>query len=670
MEKPSASHQVASAAAPQARRTAPRGIKARLVIFSVLSITAVLVALGAIQFSLQRAQLKQGLEGAVDGAAGRLSSNLAAPVWNMSKDQALELLKAEVSLPDVEAIVVRSDDGSVFAAMAKKDGNPVKVEGAGGELAAGSDRTFEIAWEGKKIATGSIRYSQRQLTKRLQTQLWLTLVQIVSVDVALVAVLLAVFSVLVLRPVQVLAGQASHLREGVSRGELDVRADLEKVSVEFRPVLEGLNDIMNAFLDPVRLSARYAGLVAAGEVPPAITQEYRGEFDTVKRSWNTLIEVMERRGKDLGTLLAAARSGELDQSVDASRYRGQDARLVSGMKALFDAVAAPLREATQVMQQLAQRDLRARMAGDYAGEYAKLKGAINQTASALEGALAQVATVVERIDEAATLIASSSQSVASGASEQASSLEETSSALESMASTIKSSASHAQEADALTKSAQTTAAKSGAAMDQMTQAMGKIRAAAEGTSQIIKDINEIAFQTNLLALNAAVEAARAGEAGRGFAVVAEEVRSLALRSKGAASKTEELIRESVTQACEGEKVATYVNATLGEIGGAISQVSEIVAGIATTSREQASGIDQLNSAMRQMNTVTQENAASSEESSSSAADLTAHSGDLRTLVSSFHVAMNEVQGQPASAASGEVLLQRRSRESGANRPLN
>ena len=102
-------------------------------------------------------------------------------------------------------------------------------------------------------------------------------------------------------------------------------------------------------------------------------------------------------------------------------------------------------------------------------------------------------------------------------------------------------------------------------MEQMTGAMAKIRASAEGTSEIIKDINEIAFQTNLLALNAAVEAARAGEAGRGFAVVAEEVRSLALRAKEAASKTEELIRESVKQAGEGELTARHVDGKLGEI---------------------------------------------------------------------------------------------------------
>jgi methyl-accepting chemotaxis protein len=209
---------------------------------------------------------------------------------------------------------------------------------------------------------------------------------------------------------------------------------------------------------------------------------------------------------------------------------------------------------------------------------------------------------------------------------------------------IKQSAGNAQQANTLAQTARSAAVKGGAAMEQMTRAMKKIRASAEGTSQIIKDINDIAFQTNLLALNASVEAARAGNAGRGFAVVAEEVRSLALRSKDAANKTEGLIRESVAQAREGGSVATDVNATLGEIAGAVAKVGEIVAEIAATSKEQASGIDQLNHAMGQMNSVTQQTAANSEESSSAAAKLSDRSDDLASLVSTFRVNAHDGAG--------------------------
>ena len=176
-----------------------------------------------------------------------------------------------------------------------------------------------------------------------------------------------------------------------------------------------------------------------------------------------------------------------------------------------------------------------------------------------------------------------------------------------------------------------------AAVEQMQSAMSRIRASAEGTSQIIRDINDIAFQTNLLALNAAVEAARAGEAGRGFAVVAEEVRSLAMRAKEAAAKTEERIRQSVKEAGEGETSARRVVEELGRIAGGIGKVTDIVSEIAGSAREQAAAIDQVTRAVGEMDKVTQQNAASAEESSASAAELSGQAEELAAMVASFQL---------------------------------
>jgi methyl-accepting chemotaxis protein len=216
----------------------------------------------------------------------------------------------------------------------------------------------------------------------------------------------------------------------------------------------------------------------------------------------------------------------------------------------------------------------------------------------------------------------------------------------------KQSADNAQQANALALTARSAATDGASAVEELQGAMGKIKQSAEGTSQIIRDVSDIAFQTNLLALNAAVEAARAGEAGRGFAVVAEEVRSLALRAKEAATKTEELIRQSVKQAGEGELAAKQVSGKLQEIVQGVSKVTDIVSEIAAAAKEQTAGIDQVNKAIVEMDKVTQQNAASAEQSSSAASELSGQAEELAAMVATFQL---EQGGQAARPGRGGAL---------------
>jgi methyl-accepting chemotaxis protein len=285
--------------------------------------------------------------------------------------------------------------------------------------------------------------------------------------------------------------------------------------------------------------------------------------------------------------------------------------------------------------------------GTFQGDHARLKDSVNETARALHDAMAQVAEAAGQVTSASQQIASSSQAVASGASEQASALQETTSNLDTVLAVTRQASGHAEQANALARTARGAASDGAAAVDQMQAAMGKIRASAEGTSQIIRDINDIAFQTNLLALNAAVEAARAGEAGRGFAVVAEEVRSLALRAKEAAMKTEELIRQSVKQAGEGEVTARQMGAKLAEIVSGIGKVSDIVSEIAAAAKEQAAGIGQVSSSVGEMDKVTQQNAASAEESSSAASELSGQAEELASMVGTFQLEGQGLGRRPA-----------------------
>ncbi|BDG08134.1 methyl-accepting chemotaxis protein [Anaeromyxobacter paludicola] len=378
----------------------------------------------------------------------------------------------------------------------------------------------------------------------------------------------------------------------------------------------------------------------------AHTTEMRGNFARIGKDLAGVKQALDAVFGDVNLLADAAVEGELQRRAEAARHQGEFRKIVDGMNRTLDAVVAPMNETTATLERLARRDLRARVEGAYQGEHARLKDAVNATAEALDGALSQVSAAVGQVSSAAGQIASSSQAVASGASEQAASLQQTTASLESVAGMAKSSAENAGQANALAQGAKGAALEGAASMEQMQGAMAKIRASAEGTSQIIKDINEIAFQTNLLALNAAVEAARAGEAGRGFAVVAEEVRSLAMRSKEAAQKTEELIRDSVKQAGEGAQTSRQVSDKLSQIVGSIGKVTDIVAEITAAAREQSNGLQQLNEAISQMDKVTQQNAASSEESSSAAGELSSQAEELAAMVGAF-----ELSGAVRAAAA-------------------
>ncbi|HYG23629.1 MAG TPA: methyl-accepting chemotaxis protein [Verrucomicrobiae bacterium] len=234
---------------------------------------------------------------------------------------------------------------------------------------------------------------------------------------------------------------------------------------------------------------------------------------------------------------------------------------------------------------------------------------------------------------AAREVSSASQGLAEGSSEQAASIEETSASLEEMSSMIRHNAGSAQKATELAKQTRSAADKGSHEMKAMTAAMDAIKLSSDETAKIIKTIDEIAFQTNILALNAAVEAARAGEAGMGFAVVADEVRNLAQRSAQAAKETSAKIEGSLTRAAQGVDISARVASALDEITAKVRQVDELIAEVAGASREQSQGISQINTAVGQMDKVTQNNAASAEECAAAAEELNAQAETMKASVS-------------------------------------
>ena len=363
----------------------------------------------------------------------------------------------------------------------------------------------------------------------------------------------------------------------------------------------------------------------------------KSEHDLLTKNFGRVTDTLCDVITETGQLVNAAKGGGLDQRGEASRFQGAYHDVVQGVNDLLEAVVAPLHEAVSVLERLANRSLVARMQGEYAGDFAAMKEALNTAISNLDQGMAQVASGAAQVTSAANYIGQGSESLARTASEQASTLQQISSSLQEMASMSRQNATNSQEARGLAAGAQQSADQGTHSMQRLSQAMEQIKATSDKTAKIVKTIDDIAFQTNLLALNAAVEAARAGDAGKGFAVVAEEVRNLAMRSAEAAKNTAELISEAVRKAEDGVTLNHEVLSNLTGIVTQVHRVSEVMGEIAASSEQQSQGVTQLTAAVEQLNQVTQQTAASSEESASTAAELTEQAAEMQHLVQTFQL---------------------------------
>jgi len=271
------------------------------------------------------------------------------------------------------------------------------------------------------------------------------------------------------------------------------------------------------------------------------------------------------------------------------------------------------------------------------GFFKTLSVGMNQLISNMSDAIRSMSIVAHEVGTGAREIAKGNVDLSARTEQQASSLEETAASMDEMTAAVKHNADNAAQASQLALAARDQAERGGAVVQSAVGAMSEINVSSKRIADIIGVIDEIAFQTNLLALNAAVEAARAGTQGRGFAVVAGEVRSLASRSAAAAKQIKGLIEESVAKVEQGTRLVDASGRVLQDIVTGVKKVTDVVAEIATSSHEQASGIEQVNKAVMSMDEVTQQNAALVEEAAAAAQSLTEQAANLGQLMARYQV---------------------------------
>jgi methyl-accepting chemotaxis protein len=380
-----------------------------------------------------------------------------------------------------------------------------------------------------------------------------------------------------------------------------------------------------------------------------VTEMTEAEAARIIRDQEARSVMMAQLQRAFGQVVDSAVAGDFSRRVDAEFPDAELNALAGSVNNLVATVDRGLSETGEVLAALADTDLTKRMQGEYEGAFARLRDDTNAVADKLSQIVGQLKETSRGLKTATGEILSGANDLSERTTKQAATIEETSAAMEQLAATVLKNADRAKEASTVSASVTRTAEEGGQVMGEANMAMERITQSSGKISNIIGLIDDIAFQTNLLALNASVEAARAGDAGKGFAVVAVEVRRLAQSAASASSEVKVLIEQSGAEVRSGSKLVADAAARLESMLEAARSSNALMDGIARESREQASAIEEVNTAVRQLDEMTQHNAALVEQTNAAIEQTEAQANELDRVVDIFTVSGTAAAVRPVVA---------------------
>jgi methyl-accepting chemotaxis protein len=408
---------------------------------------------------------------------------------------------------------------------------------------------------------------------------------------------------------------------------------------------------------PIRGLSQTMSTLANGDLTAVVDgADRRDEIGGMAKA----VEVFKQNG-------LKTRALEQEAIANRSASEAERARIAEVERVRAQEMAQATTGLAEGLKNLSQGDLTFQLSQPFASDFESLRADFNAAVSQLGNSLRSVSQATNSIDNGAREISQSASDLSKRTEQQAASLEETAAALDQITANVQNSSKRTEEARNVAIEANQSARRSGEVVSNAVTAMHRIEQSSSQISNIIGVIDEIAFQTNLLALNAGVEAARAGEAGKGFAVVAQEVRELAQRSAQAAKEIKDLIRNSTDEVSTGVKLVQETGEALKVIEAQVVTINAQLDAIATSAREQSVGLAEVNTAVNQMDQVTQQNAAMVEESTAASASLAGEVTRMREIIAEFR--LGSATGAVAASRPQPVRSEQRPVASPARRML-